>query len=35
MSKSKNQLLEWSIFATNIEVEKIDIKQMFDLYTLR
>lgn len=35
MSKSKKQLLEWSIFATNIEKEKIDIEQMFTLYSLR
>lgn len=35
MSNSKKQLLEWSIFATNIEEEKIDTNQMFALYSLR
>ena len=35
MSKSKQELLEWSVFATNIEQEKINIKQMFILYSLR
>lgn len=35
MSKSKKQLLGWSIFATNIKKEEIDIQQMFTLYSLR
>ena len=35
MSETKKQLLGWSVFVTNIEEEKIDIEQMFALYSLR
>ncbi len=35
MSKAKKQLLAWSIIATNIDPEKIEVEQIFKLYALR
>jgi len=35
MSKAKKQLLQWSIFVTNIENDRIDIEEIFKLYSLR
>lgn len=35
MSDSKKELLHWSVMVTNIAKDKVDIDQIFKLYTLR
>lgn len=35
MSDSKKELLHWSVMVTNIEQDKVDIDQIYKLYTLR